>query len=224
MTRARAIELLKGIQFCCDFDDCTNAWDCDECVDAFNMAIEALEQEPTAEYSSDVISRQAAIDAVNKNRDSVFHDSVHYEDAVYDISNLPSAFAVEQKGEPMGDVISRRVVVECVYKALRTPPLKGTFTDTMSLAISMVNELPSAQPFTEEQIQTMQELESAQIEKAFELGKADRPTGHWIYDVEAYPCGNPYGHYDCDQCGESVPYKTNFCPNCGCAMKGGEEE
>jgi len=46
MTGARAIELLKGIQFCCDFDDCTNAWDCDECVDAFNMAIEALEQEP----------------------------------------------------------------------------------------------------------------------------------------------------------------------------------
>ena len=46
MTRARAIELLKGIQFCCDFDDCTNAWDCDECVDALDMAIEALEQEP----------------------------------------------------------------------------------------------------------------------------------------------------------------------------------
>ena len=46
MTRARAVELLKGIQFCCDFDDCTNAWDCDECVEAFNMAIEALEQKP----------------------------------------------------------------------------------------------------------------------------------------------------------------------------------
>ena len=39
----------------------------------------------------DLISRQAAIDAVNKNRDSVFRDSVHYEGAVYDISNLPSA-------------------------------------------------------------------------------------------------------------------------------------
>lgn len=50
MTRARAIELLKGIQFCCDFDDCTNAWDCDECVDAFNMAIEALEQESIKFY------------------------------------------------------------------------------------------------------------------------------------------------------------------------------
>ena len=37
---------------------------------------------------------------------------------------------------------------------------------------------PSAQPFTAEQIQTMQELESAQVEKAYELGKADRPK--WI--------------------------------------------
>ena len=31
-----------------------------------DMAIEALEQEPTAEYSSDVISRQAAINAIEK--------------------------------------------------------------------------------------------------------------------------------------------------------------
>ena len=27
--------------------------------------------------------------------------------------------------------------------------------------------------------------------------------GHWVYDDEAYPGGNPYGHYDCDQCGDS---------------------
>ena len=48
--------------------------------------------------SDDLISRQAAIDAINKNRDSVFHDSVHYEDAVYDISNLPSAQPEQKKG------------------------------------------------------------------------------------------------------------------------------
>lgn len=45
MTKERAIELLKGVQFCCDLDDCTNAWDCEECDDALNMAIEALEQQ-----------------------------------------------------------------------------------------------------------------------------------------------------------------------------------
>lgn len=46
MTRARAIELLKRFQLCCDFDDCTNAWDCNECAEALNLAIETLEQEP----------------------------------------------------------------------------------------------------------------------------------------------------------------------------------
>lgn len=44
------------------------------------------------------------------------------------------------------DLFSRQVVVECVYMALRTPPLKGAFTDTMSLAVRMVNDLPPAQP------------------------------------------------------------------------------
>lgn len=42
--------------------------------------------------------------------------------------------------------------------------------------------------------------------------------GRWIYDDEAYPGGNPYGHYNCDQCGESVPHKTIYCPNCGARM------
>ena len=36
----------------------------DRVDEAVDMAIEALEQEPTAEYLSDVISRQAAIDAL----------------------------------------------------------------------------------------------------------------------------------------------------------------
>lgn len=54
--------------------------------------------------------------------------------------------ALTEKGNQMDDLINRQDVIGCVYKALRTPPLKGVFTDTMSLAISMVNELPSAQP------------------------------------------------------------------------------
>lgn len=45
---------------------------------------------------SDLIRRQDAIDAVNKNRDSVFHNSVNYEGALYDISNLPSAQDVRE--------------------------------------------------------------------------------------------------------------------------------
>ena len=58
---------------------------------------------------------------------------------------------------------------------------------------------------------------------AIEKLSKERKTGKWIYDSEPYPLGNPYGHYGCDQCGESVPARTNFCPNCGAQMIGGDE-
>lgn len=51
-----------------------------------------------------------------------------------------------QKGEPMSDsIVYRKDVVEVLYQALRTQ-LQGTFTDSMSLAISMAKALPSAEP------------------------------------------------------------------------------
>ena len=125
MTRARAVEILKS----------TIAYDSDF-AEAKQMAIEALEQEPTAEYSSDVISRQAAIDALAKE--------------------MPSLTTPDGCGEFDHDIqITDEAFVDCMQ---------------------IINGLPSAQPFTSEQIQTMQELEAAQVEKAYELGKADRPT------------------------------------------------
>lgn len=67
MTRARAVELLKGIQLCCDLDDCTNSWDCDECNEAFNMAIDALSENKRTDkraetHACDCISRQELLD------------------------------------------------------------------------------------------------------------------------------------------------------------------
>lgn len=59
------------------------------------------------------------------------------------------------------DLIKRSDAAEVVYKALKTPPLKGVLTDTMSLAIALVRDIPSA----------------------------DRPQGHWTKtDVATYRC------------------------------------
>ena len=55
------------------------------------------------------------------------------------------------------------------------------------------------------------------------LNSAEPKRGKWVYDAEVYPLGNPYGYYECDQCGDIVPDKTNFCPNCGADMRGDEE-
>lgn len=68
MTREEAIKVLKKDLKIIDDPKVTmtaREWEehDDHMRDALEMAIEALEQEPTAEYSSDVISRQAAIDA-----------------------------------------------------------------------------------------------------------------------------------------------------------------
>lgn len=154
--------------------------------EALNMAIKALEQEGTLQNltkpnKSDLISRQAAIDAF----DGVKVD----EKTEYDIG----------------------------------------YNDGIDLAVSKLSVLPSAQPFTSEQIQTMQELEAAQVEKAFELGKADRPTGHWIVK-KGRLFESDFGI--CSACGNYLTFSrvnaglgdANFCPNCGADMRGGEEE
>ena len=45
----------------------------------------------------------------------------------------------------MSDFISRQAAIEALYEALHTE-FKGTFTDSMSLAIEMGNNIPSAEP------------------------------------------------------------------------------
>ena len=47
--------------------------------------------------------------------------------------------------------------------------------------------------------------------------------GKWIYS-EGLGYGNPYGHYECDLCGDGYGYKTNFCPTCGADMRPQFEE
>lgn len=54
--------------------------------------------------------------------------------------------------------------------------------------------------------------------KQLPSAEPERKTGRWIYSPEALP-GSPYGHYDCDQCDEHVPYESNYCPNCGAKMQ-----
>ena len=142
----------------------------------------------------------------------------------------------------MQDLISRQAAID-EANAWLLDCLKVNKQDRSCGLIRRLEDLPSAQPFTEEQIQTMQELESAQVEKAYELGKADRPTGHWIENAQEYyeminekgggvDENTPYFTDDiaCSECLakfsviDNETERFDFCPNCGCAMKGGEEE
>lgn len=46
--------------------------------------------------------------------------------------------------------------------------------------------------------------------------------GHWKEYNKPYDIDGTYYCY-CDNCGGDAHEKTDFCPNCGCAMKGESE-
>ena len=55
-------------------------------------------------------------------------------------------------------------------------------------ALDAVKDLPSAQPYTAEEIQKVQELVAVQIEKAYELGRESvQPKQEWIPVSERLP-------------------------------------
>lgn len=49
-----------------------------------------------------------------------------------------------------------------------------------------------------------------------------RPKGEWMPIIEANELGDTYkaGIY-CSECGETLSYEANFCPNCGADMRKG---
>ena len=76
--------------------------------------------------------------------------------------------ALEQ--EPCEDAISRQDALDC----LTATGLKKF--DFILDARGKIKNLPSVTPqYTDAEIQKMQELEQAEIEKAYELGKASQP-------------------------------------------------
>jgi hypothetical protein len=88
--------------------------------------------------------------------------------------------ALEQ--EPCGDAISREDALMA---------LTGEYTDSpieiLSKAIKRINALPPVTPqYTEAEIQKMQDLEFAEIQKAYEIGKAENPN-KWIPVSERLP-------------------------------------
>lgn len=61
--------------------------------------------------------------------------------------------------------------------------------------------------------------------KMFENAIREAPTieehkkGEWISLDDSRGKYNDYG-YKCSECGEHSEYEENYCPNCGCSMKG----
>jgi len=75
------------------------------------------------------------------------------------------------------DTISRQAAINGFYEMASNVDYLCTVSDY----VHFLECLPSAEPYTDEEIQKMSELEQAEIEKAYELGKESmRKIGHWI--------------------------------------------
>lgn len=110
-------------------------------------------------------------------------------------------FAVEQKGEPMDDLISRQNAIDTLRRC-KVIDVKNMLI-ARDDAMKSIMTLPSAQP--------------------------ERKKGKWIWDWDGESRREP--PYKCSECGEIDYYaflydsdtraykqQDNFCPNCGAKM------
>ena len=115
----------------------------------------------------------------------------------------------------MSDLIKREDAIKALCDAVDN---KGNYegewlyTDEFCKAIDSV---PSADRPSAVDLSSVY---STAYKNGYEKGKADRLQGEWI-DV------NGDGSlWRCDQCKDTACCKGNYCPNCGCRMKGADDE
>ena len=90
-----------------------------------------------------------------------------------------------------------------------------------SPAIEALENLPSVKPqYTDDEIQKMQEMQQAEIEKAYELGKTEQlEIGHWIDNHNnTISCNHCHTWFNKD---DRYGYMY-YCPNCGAKMREAE--
>ena len=113
---------------------------------------------------NDCISRQAAIDVINESNSPIA------EYLIGEIMALSSAQPEKRTETHACDCISRQAAIDALEKS------KKIYFDRQVIIGAMkdiVINLPSVQPYTAEEIQKMQDIEQAQLDKAYEMGKAD---------------------------------------------------
>lgn len=146
--------------------------------------------QPTCNLASnDCISRQAAIDALRyaQHRFTVAdeaggmgtvkwsEDVIYFAAAERILTELPPAQLDTPTNTPNTptntptDCISRKAAIDAVCNAGCNSGFCGVECDE----VLALRNMPSAQPYTEAEIQTMQDLYQAEIDKAFELGQED---------------------------------------------------
>ena len=118
------------------------------------------------------------------------------------------------------DLINRQDAIDAVYERIHQI---GYEDNPKVLSVrQVIRDLPSAEPYTDEEIQRMSDLEQAEIDKAYELGKESmRKKGKWIPIGDVDSDNNQL--YECNQCHKSDLHAVNvdvpYCWYCGAKME-----
>ena len=128
--------------------------------------------------------------------------------------------------ELVNDCISRTAAIDEVINLWADKPFGRPALVEIK---DCIEKLPSAQPYTDEEIQKMQDIEQAQLDKAYELGyqagraaQPERQKGEWIDYTED-------GYVECPFCHSATNCDGNkdelhFCFSCGADMRGEQDE
>ena len=120
----------------------------------------------------DTISRAAAIDAVNNMIRRKFGISADLGTGA--LLELPSVTDTNVGG----NLIDRQAALDAIKK-LEKPAPTAQHLSAIFDCEDTIKALPSAQRYTDEEVQKIQDLEQLEIEKAFQLGREDAQPG-WI--------------------------------------------
>jgi rubrerythrin len=134
------------------------------------------------------------------------------------------------------DLIDRQAAIDAladyihnIDKVYSTGKLSAD--DCKDAAKSVLDDLPSAHPYTDEEVQKIQDLEQAQLDKAYELGRQSaqpmRKKGKWIWKGEQgdsrFMCSVCHWKENVPTC-NGKPTIWQYCPSCGAKMEGGEDD
>lgn len=186
--------------------------------------------------NEEVINEIEKLDDWISKQPSLLEDWCKTSDALYIATQA-------LKAQPSEDCVSREVVIKNIkwwFDKIGLNP---------DILIDSIITQPSVKPkYTDEEIDKIQEVEQAYVDKMVELAveEAKRPKGKWMkipITLCHYPCDGcakdkSYANdewcsscefwraedfdYKCSECGKIYSEVENYCPNCGSYNRGKE--